>query len=75
MSETINGKLRKNEIGRWEICDSSGTPLFELTCGDVFEIETPDGMRKTQMEATKGIYYTVEGFPLFEGLKAQRQGD
>lgn len=65
----MHGILRLNNIGRWEIVWSDGS-IVELICGDVFEIETDFGMRKTRMEEIMGNYYTVDGFTLKDGLKA-----
>ena len=67
----MEGTLRKNEIGRWEIVDEDGDCSVELTCGDVFKIETERGMKKTRMEAWNKIYYAVGGYVLKEGLKAE----
>ena len=67
----MEGVLRQNTLNRWETVSPDGGSLFELTCGDVFEIETELGMNLTRIEAARGKYSTINEFPWREGLKAR----
>jgi hypothetical protein len=75
MSE-IEGTLRMQPSGRWAICRPDRFPIIELTSGDVFRVEVTDELelRVTRMEFRHydrgGEYYSVDGYPLHDGLRA-----
>ena len=60
---TIEGKLAKNEIGRYEIVSEGRSP-YELRSGNVFEVKVSGHWVETSMEFSKGYggYYATE-FP------------
>ena len=67
MSEK-EGTLRMMASGRWAICRAGETP-HEITSGDRFRVEFAGKLQLTRMEFRRG-YYTVDGYPLREGLRA-----
>lgn len=74
----MEGKLRKNEIGRWEVVDESGNRL-ELTSGDVVEVKVADHWIRTRIESmssdkppfTAEYYAVVPGVKLYSGQPAR----
>lgn len=75
------GKLRKNDIGRWEIVNESGQRI-ELTSGDVCEVQIGEVWHRTRIESqatntppfTAQYYAVLPGIRLYEGMPA-RYGD
>jgi len=67
MSEK-EGILRMMASGRWAIYGPGRLPV-EIMSGDLFRIEFHGEMRLTRMEFRRG-YYTVDGYPLRDGLRA-----
>ena len=67
MSEK-GGILRMMASGRWAVCRAGRGPV-EITSGERFRIEFLGEMRLTRMEFRRG-YYTVDGYPLHDGLRA-----
>jgi hypothetical protein len=66
------GTLKMQPFGRWVICRSGETP-HEITAGDLFRIEFAGKLYLTRMEfrqSPRRGYYTVDGFPLRDGLLA-----
>jgi hypothetical protein len=67
------GTLRLQPSGRWAIV-RSGHMLTEITSGDVFRVEVDSELKLTRMEYRHfdrgGEYYSVDGFPLRDGLRA-----
>jgi hypothetical protein len=58
--------------GRWAVYRSGRLPV-EITSGDLFRVEVAgvEGLQLTRMESTaNGRYYSVDGYPLYEGLRA-----
>jgi hypothetical protein len=67
MSEK-EGILRMMASGRWAVYRPGLLPV-EITSGERFRIEFHGEMRLTRMEFRRG-YYTVDGYPLRDGLRA-----
>lgn len=64
------GRLRKNEIGRWEAV--IGEHWVELTSGSVCEVKIGDHWIRTSIESSDGEYYpTTDGIRLYEGMKVR----
>jgi hypothetical protein len=63
------GTLQMQPSGRWAIVRPGREPV-EITSGERFRVEVAGvkGLQLTQMGA--GRYYTVDGFPLRDGLRA-----
>jgi len=68
MSNYIEGKLQKNEIGRWSIDDE-----WEITSGDVIEIKVGDHWIETRIESnTDGYYAVIPGIQLYQEQPAKK---
>ena len=76
----IRGTLHRMLSGRWAVC-RSGTSPIDIQSGDTFWLEVSGKMRKTRMEFKHftgpswtlrgtGEYYSVDHFPLRDGLRA-----
>jgi hypothetical protein len=68
------GTLRMMASGRWAVC-RLGRELVEITSGDRFLIEVAGKLHLTRMEFRHlpgggGAYYSVDGYPLRDGLRA-----
>ena len=66
------GTLRMMPSGQWAVCRPGETP-HEITAGDLFRIEFAGKLHPTRMEfrhSPRRGYYTVDGFPLRDGLRA-----
>ena len=66
------GTLRMMASGRWAVCRAGREPV-ETTSGERFRIEFLGEMRLTRMEfrhTPRRGYYTVDGYPLRDGLRA-----
>jgi hypothetical protein len=69
MSEDV-GTLRMQPSGRWAVCRPGRDPV-EITSGEVFRVEVVGELRVTRMEHQHGEgYYSVDGFPLHDGMRA-----
>jgi hypothetical protein len=71
MSEK-EGTLQMQPTGRWAIVRPGETP-HEITAGDLFRIDFAGGLQLTRMEFRHNPrrgYYTVDGYPLRDGLRA-----
>lgn len=66
------GRLRLNNVGRWEIVDSWNRPLAELTSGDVVFVWVGDRWRLTRIEFAhdERRYVSVDGYRLADGVLA-----
>lgn len=71
----INGKLEKNDSGRWVIkseFDLEEWRSCELTSGSVFQVQIGGYWIRTRIESSNGEYYAVEpGIKLEVGLPAR----
>ena len=66
------GILRMRPSGLWAVC-RSGEPPQEITAGDLFLIEFAGKLQLTRMkfrDSPRRGYYTVDGYPLRDGLRA-----
>jgi hypothetical protein len=71
MSEK-EGTLRMMPSGQWPVCRPGETP-HEITSGDLFHIEFAGKLHLTRMKfrySPRRGYYTVDGYPLRDGLRA-----
>jgi hypothetical protein len=71
MSEK-EGVLEMQPSGQWAVCRPGETP-HEITSGERFRIEFLGEMRLTRMrfrDSPRRGYYTVDGYPLRDGLRA-----
>jgi hypothetical protein len=71
MSEK-EGTLRMMVSGQWAVCRPGETP-HEITSGDLFHIEFAGKLHLTRMKfrySPRRGYYTVDGYPLRDGLRA-----
>ena len=67
------GVLQMQPSGRWAVCRPGREPV-EITSGELFRVEV-DGakaLRLTRMEHSRheGGYYSFDGYPLRDGLRA-----
>ena len=62
------GVLQMQPSARWAVCRPGREPV-EITSGERFRIEFLGEIRLTRMEFRRG-YYTVDGYPLRNGLRA-----
>lgn len=70
----MQGTLRKNATGRWEIVDDEGKRV-ELTSGDVCEVKVGENWIQTRIESSSDGYYAiVAGLQLFAGQAAKIAG-
>lgn len=70
----MEGHLRKNQCGRWEIVDNSGNRI-EITSGDLIEVQVGETWIKTRIECgMDGYYAAVPGLKLFQGQKSKIEG-
>ena len=51
----MTGKLRVNEIGRWEIVGDNNS--IELSSGSVFEMNINGAWKEVQLESKNGKYF------------------
>jgi hypothetical protein len=79
MSKDAEGILRMQPNGRWAIHwepNPDGHLPYEVTSGEVIRIEVAgrDGLQPTRIEFAHrdggGSYYSVDGYPLWEGMRA-----
>ena len=65
------GVLQMQPSARWAVCRPGREPV-EITSGEVFRVEVAGvkGLRLTRMEHNDRQYYSVDGYPLREGLRA-----
>jgi hypothetical protein len=68
------GRLRLQPWGRWAICRPGQDPV-EITSGETFLVEVAGQLRPTRMEFRHhkgggGEYFSVDGYPLRDGLRA-----
>jgi hypothetical protein len=64
--------LKMQPTGRWAVCRPGETPLV-ITSGDLFHIEFAGKLHLTRMKFRYSPwrgYYTVDGYPLRDGLRA-----
>jgi len=69
---TKEGTLRMMASGRWAVCRAGREPV-EITSGERFRVEFLGEMRLTRMEfrhSPRRGYYTVDGYPLRDDLRA-----
>jgi len=72
--------LRMNEGRRWEIYGGIDATPYEITSGDVIHVEVEDAdgeLLLTRIEFqwapnNAGYYYSVDGYPLWSGMRAER---
>jgi hypothetical protein len=62
------GILKMQPTGRWAVCRPGKTP-HEITSGNLFRIDFAGLLQPTRMGFRRG-YYTVDGYPLRNGLRA-----
>ena len=72
MSEK-EGTLRMMVSGRWAVCRPGREPV-EITSGERFRVEFAGKLQLTRMEFRRG-YYSVDGYPLRDGLRAAIGGN
>lgn len=72
----MEGKLKKNDIGRWEVVFSDND-AHELTSGDTVELpKLPGKWARFRIECEDGEYYAVGfGRKLRDGLPARNPGN
>jgi hypothetical protein len=70
------GVLQMQPSGRWAVCRPGLDPV-EITSGELFRVEVAGAkeLRLTRMEyrhlpGGDGAYYSVDGYPLRDGLRA-----
>jgi hypothetical protein len=68
------GTLQLQPSGRWAVCRAGESPI-EITSGELFRVEVAGELRLTRMEyrhlpGGDGAYYSVDGYPLHDGLRA-----
>jgi hypothetical protein len=64
------GVLRLQSSGRWAVCRPGHDPI-EITSGELFRVEVEGVLRVTRMEHQWGEgYYSVDGYPLRNGMRA-----
>ena len=66
------GILRMMPSGLWDVCRPGEAP-HEITAGDLFLIEFAGNLQLTRMKfrhSPRRGYYTVDGYPLRDGLRA-----
>jgi hypothetical protein len=66
------GILKMQPSGRWAIC-RPGETAHEIRAGDLFRVEFAGKLYLTRIEfrqSPRRGYYTVDGFPLRDGLRA-----
>ena len=64
--------LRIIAFGRWAVCSAGRKPV-KITSGERFRVEFLGEMRHTRMkfrDSPRRSYYTVDGYPLRDGLRA-----
>ena len=67
MSEK-EGTLRMMASGRWAVY-RPGRLRVEITSGELFRVEVDGELKLTRMEYDEG-YYSIDGYPLRDGLRA-----
>jgi hypothetical protein len=60
--------LRMLPSGRWAVFRRGRDPI-QITSGELFRVEVDGELKLTRMEYDDG-YYSVDGYPLFDGLRA-----
>jgi Domain of unknown function (DUF5348) len=66
------GTLRMMASGRWAVYRPGHLP-HEITSGESFRVEFQGELKLTRMEfrqSPRRGYYTVDGYPLRDGLRA-----
>ena len=66
------GVLRIQPSGRWAVCRPGYAPV-EITSGELFRVEVAGELQLTRMKfryRPRRGYYTVDGYPLRDGLRA-----
>jgi hypothetical protein len=64
------GILRIQPSGRWAVCRPGRDPV-EITSGDVIRVEVDGELRPTRVVHVWGEgYYSVDQYPLRDGLRA-----
>ena len=73
------GTLMLLDSGRWAIAAKDREQPYEITSSEVFVVEIEGRMRITRMEFAHGRnggrYVSVDGFRLFEGMRAANGDD
>jgi hypothetical protein len=67
MSEK-EGILRMMASGRWAVCRPGQEPV-EISSGQLFRVEVAGELQPTRMEFDEG-YYSIDDYPLRDGLRA-----
>jgi hypothetical protein len=62
------GTLRIMASGRWAIYRPGRLPV-EITSGELFRVEVAGELKLTRMAYDEG-YYSIDGYPLRDGLRA-----
>jgi hypothetical protein len=70
MSEK-EGVLQMQPSGRWAIVRPGREPV-EITSGELFRVEVAgvEGLQLTRMAYDNNGYYSADGFPLRNGMRA-----
>jgi hypothetical protein len=66
------GTLQIQPSGRWAVYRQGRLPV-EITSGELFRVEVGGELKPTRMEYCQeepGGYYSVDGYPLRDGLRA-----
>jgi hypothetical protein len=66
--EREDGILRMMASGRWAVY-RPGRLRVEITSGELFRVEVDGELKLTRMEYDEG-YYSIDGYPLRDGLRA-----
>jgi hypothetical protein len=71
------GTLKMQPSGRWAVCWPGRKPV-EITSGELFRVEVAGELQLTRMKfryRPRRGYYTVDGYPLRDGLRAAIGGN
>jgi hypothetical protein len=70
MTDT-EGASRMLPSGRWAVFRHGRDPVQNKS-GELFRVEVDGELKLTRMEyAPRNGYYSVDGYPLFDGLRAE----
>ena len=64
----MSDNLKMQLTGRWAVCRPLREPV-EITSGEVFLVEFQGELKSTRMEFDEG-YYSIDDYPLRDGLRA-----
>ncbi len=73
-------RMTVNAIGRWELYGGIDNVKDEVTSGDVIYVEVeghtellPTRIEFAHRDGAGGQYVSVDGYPLWSGMRAERQ--